>query len=129
MWKFIRSRLDSFKPAFEGLSHVLHTQPNASIHAFISLVVIAIGLWLQLDLESWALIVLTMAMVWVAELANTAIEAAVDVASPDHQPLAKVAKDVSAAAVVIAALAAVVVGLLVLGPSLWEQIKVWFSPN
>jgi diacylglycerol kinase len=84
---------------------------------------------MSLDIYSWAVIILTMALVWVTEFSNTAIEAVVDVARPDHHPLAKVAKDVSAAAVVIAALAAVIVGLLVLGPPLWEQIKVWFSPN
>lgn len=67
--------------------------------------------------------VLGMALVWVAEFANTAIEAAVDVASPDHHPLAKVAKDVSAAAVLIAVLAAVIIGLLVLGPPLWARIS------
>jgi len=129
MWKFIRSRLDSFKPAFEGMGHVLHTQPNAWIHAVISIAVIVLGFWMSLDIYSWAVIILTMALVWVTEFSNTAIEAVVDVARPDHHPLAKVAKDVSAAAVVIAALAAVIVGLLVLGPPLWEQIKVWFSPN
>lgn len=119
MRNFFRGRLGSFRPAFDGWRHVLHTQPNAWIHAAISLVVIAVGLWLQMDTEGWALILLAMALVWVAEFANTAIEAAVDLVSPDHHPMAKVAKDVSAAFVVIAAIAAVIIGLLVLGPPLW----------
>lgn len=129
MWKFIRGRIDSFKPALEGLRHVLQTQPNTWVHAFISLAVILLGFWVGLDLNSWAVIILTMALVWITEFANTAIEAAVDVASPDLHPLAKVAKDVSAAAVVIAALAAVIIGLLILGPQLWERISVLISPN
>jgi diacylglycerol kinase len=129
MWKFIRSRFDSFKPAFDGLQHVLKTQPNTWIHAFISLVVIALGVWVRLDMVSWAVIFVTMALVWVAEFANTAIEGVVDMASPDHHPLAKIAKDVSAAAVVIAALAAALIGLLILGPQLWERITVLISHN
>jgi diacylglycerol kinase len=129
MWKFIRSRVDSFKPAFEGLQHVLRTQPNAWVHALISIAVIALGVWLGLDINSWAVIILIMALVWVAEFANTAIEAVVDVVSPDHHPLAKIAKDVSAAAVIIAALAAVIIGLLILGPRLWERLSLLISPN
>ncbi len=119
MGNFFRGRLGSFRPAFGGWWHVLRTQPNAWIHAVISLLIIAASFWVELDTLSWALIVLAMALVWITEFANTAVEAVVDLASPDHHPLAKVAKDVSAAAVVIAALAAVVIGILVLGPPLW----------
>jgi diacylglycerol kinase len=129
MRNFLRGRMGSFRPAFEGFAHVLRTQPNAWIHSFISLLVIVAGLWVQLDLASWAFIVLAMALVWVIEFANTAIEAAVDIASPKHHALAKVAKDVSAAAVVIGAIAAVVIGILVLGPRLWERITVLISPK
>lgn len=129
MLKFLRSRLNSFVPAFDGLSHVLKSQPNAWVHAIISIAVIVAGFLVNLDLESWALIVLAMALVWVAEFANTSIEAAVDVASPDQHPFARVAKDVSAAAVMIAAFAAVIIGLLVLGPPLWVKVNLIFSPN
>ena len=103
--------------------HVFRTQPNSWVHSFISIAVIAAGIGAGLDFIAWALIVLAMALVWVSEFANTAMEALVDVASPDHHPSAKVAKDVSAAAVVIAALAAVIIGLLVLGPPLWMRIS------
>lgn len=122
MLSFLRKRLASFLPAFAGLSHLLRTQPNTWIHAVISLVVIGLGLWLQLDLVSWALIALTMGTVWAAEAFNTVVEAIIDLASPDHHPLAKVAKDVSAAAVVITAASAVVVGVLLLGPALWMRL-------
>ncbi|HLD94808.1 MAG TPA: diacylglycerol kinase family protein [Anaerolineales bacterium] len=127
MRNFFRSRLASFRPALEGFRYVWHTQPNAKIHAVISLVVIAAGLWMHLDFGSWALIVLAMTMVWLSEFANTAIEVVVDLVSPDHHSLAKVAKDVSAAFVVIAALAAVMIGILVLGPPLWVRAAEFFS--
>ena len=68
------------------------------------------------------MLILTIAMVFTAEFINTSIEAVVDLASPVHHPLAKVGKDVGAAAVLIAALAAVLVGLLILGPPLWTRI-------
>jgi diacylglycerol kinase len=119
---FFRSRLSSFRPAFAGCWHLLRTQPNTWIHAVISLLVIGLGVWLQLDFGSWAMIAVTMGFVWAAEAFNTAIEAIVDLASPGHHPLAKVAKDVSAAAVVIAAVSAVAVGLLILGPPLWARL-------
>jgi diacylglycerol kinase (ATP) len=122
MKTFIQGRIKSFRPAFAGMAHVLHTQPNAWLHAIISIAVIAVGLWLGLPAGSWATIVVMMAVVWAAEFFNTAIEAVVDLASPQIHPLAKIAKDVSAGAVVICAAAAVIVGLLVLGPPLWERL-------
>jgi diacylglycerol kinase len=127
MVNFFRGRLSSFRPAIEGWRHVLRTQPNAWIHAIISIAVITVGFWVQLDAGSWPLIVVTMAMVWITEFVNTAIEAAVDLASPDLHSLAKIAKDVSAAAVVIAALAAVLIGILLLGPPLWSKGSQLFS--
>ncbi len=68
-------------------------------------------------------------MVFTAEFINTAIEAVVDLASPAHHPLAKVGKDVGAAAVLVAALAAILVGLLILGPPLWAKLLVLFAGN
>jgi diacylglycerol kinase (ATP) len=67
-------------------------------------------------------IVLAIGMVWASEILNTAIEAVVDLSSPVHHPLAKVGKDVGAAAVLIAAVAAMVIGLLILGPPLVAKL-------
>jgi diacylglycerol kinase len=120
--RFFLSRLRAFRNAFRGLKYVLRTQRNAWIHALATLLVAALGLWLELSLPEWALLVLTVAMVWTAEFINTALEAVVDLASPQQHPLAKVGKDVGAAAVLIAALAAALVGLLVLGPPLWGKL-------
>jgi diacylglycerol kinase len=120
---FIISRLRSFRYAFAGWMYVIRTQRNAWIHAVVSLAVLVLSAWLHLSLLEWALIILTIAMVWTAEFLNTALEAVVDLASPAHHQLAKVGKDVGAAAVLIAAGASVVVGLLVLGPPLWEIVS------
>ena len=126
MKSFLLSRLRSFGFAFRGWWHVIRTQQNAWIHAIVSTAVLIVGLWLELPPRDWAVLLLTIAMVWAAEFFNTAIEAVVDLASPARHPLAKVGKDVGAAAVLIAALAAIGVGLLIMGPPLWEKIKVWF---
>ena len=119
---FLLSRIAAFGHAFRGWGHVLRTQHNAWIHSAIATVVVILGLWIGLPARDWAIIVLTIAMVFTAEFINTAIEAVVDLASPVHHPLAKVGKDVGAGAVLVAALAAIVVGLLILGPPLWTKI-------
>lgn len=119
---FIDSRIHAFGHAFHGWSHVLKTQRNAWIHSVVATLVIALCFWLRLPLRDWAVIVLTIAMVFTAEFINTAIEAVVDLASPAQHPLAKVGKDVGAGAVLVSALAAVLVGLLVLGPPLWARV-------
>jgi diacylglycerol kinase len=92
-------------------------------------VIIILGLWLGIPARDWAVIVLTIAMVFTAEFINTAIEAVVDLASPVHHPLAKVGKDVGAGAVLVSALAAALIGLLILGPPLWARIISLFAGN
>ena len=112
--------------AFHGLRYVLRTQRNAWIHAAFSTAVLLVALWLHLPLRDWAVLFLTIALVWTAEFINTALEAVVDLASPQQHPLAKVGKDVGAAAVLLASLAAILVGLLLLGPPLLEKLKLLF---
>lgn len=126
---FIRSRIAAFGHAFRGWGYVLQTQQNAWIHSLVATAVILVGLWVGLKLIDWAVIVLTIAMVFTAEFINTAIEAVVDLASPVHHPLAKVGKDVGAGAVLVSALAGVVVGLLILGPPLWARLVSLFPGN
>ena len=124
---FILSRIAAFGHAFRGWWYVLNTQHNAWIHTTVAIIVFILGLWLKLPARDWAVLVLTIAMVFMAEFLNTAIEAVVDLASPVHHPLAKVGKDVGAGAVLVAALAAVLIGLLILGPPLWQKIGVVFG--
>jgi diacylglycerol kinase len=127
MKSFFSSRAASFGHAFRGWHYVLRTQANVWIHTTIATAVFVLGLWLHLPARDWALIILTTAVVFVAEFLNTAIEAVVDLASPEFHPLAKIGKDVGAAAVLVAALAAILVGLLILGPPLWAKVSLLFS--
>lgn len=120
--RFVKSRVASFGPAFAGWAHVLRTQPNAWVHAAITVAVAAAGLWLQISRVEWLALLLAIGLVWVTEFFNTALEAVVDLASPDQHALAKVAKDVAAGSVVVAAGVAVLVGLLVLAPPLWARL-------
>ena len=113
----------SFLYAFQGLGYVLRTQPNARIHALITLLVIALAFWLRLASVDWAILVLAMMVVWVAEFINTALEALVDLTSPQENSKAKTAKDVAAAAVLVAAAGAVIVGLFILGPPLVNRLS------
>ena len=121
------SRAHSFEHAFYGWWFVLRTQRNAWIHAAFSTAVVLVALWLRLPLRDWAVLFLTIALVWTVEFINTALEAVVDLASPQQHPLARVGKDVGAAAVLLASLASVLVGLLLLGPPLLEKLKVLFA--
>ena len=108
----------SFRYAFAGLFYLLRTQRNAQIHCLIGCAATAAGMWLGISRVEWAVIVLTCALVLAAEGANTAIEAVVDIAAPGYHPLAKIAKDVAAGAVLLTAIAAVIVGLIIFGPYL-----------
>ena len=122
MSSFLSSRVAAFRYAFQGWFYVLRTQRNAWIHTVVAFAVLIVGIWLGLPARDWAVIILTIAMVFAAEFMNTAIEAVVDLASPEIHPLAKVGKDVGAAAVLVAAIASVLVGLLILGPPLWLKL-------
>lgn len=118
----LRLRALSFRYAFEGWWYVLRTQHNAWIHATVSVVVMGLAFWLNVSRVEWAILILTTTIVWMGEFANTALEAVVDMAMPQYHPLAKVAKDVAAAAVLVGAIGAVIVGLLILGPPLWQRL-------
>ena len=121
--KFLRSRIASFKYAFQGWWYVIRTQRNAWLHTLASILVIGVSIWLRLDRLEWVLIIIAIAFVWIAEFFNTALEVLVDMATKESHPLAKVSKDVGAAAVLIASITAVIIGIIVLGPHLLEQIK------
>ena len=112
----------SFYFAFAGLSYLFRTQRNARIEGVLGLLACAIGAWLGLSRVEWAVLAFTIALVLILEGLNTAIEAAVDLASPEVHPLAKAAKDLAAGMVLIASIASLVVGLLILGPPLWHRL-------
>lgn len=122
MIAFLQSRAHSFRCAFSGWWYVIRTQKNAWIHAIVSILVVVMGLWIGLTLYDWAVIIIAIAMVWTAEFINSALEAVVDLASPQKHRLAQVGKDVGAAAVLISAISAAIIGFLILGPPLWQRL-------
>jgi len=123
MIRFLKKRLVSFKNAFTGWWHVIRTQQNAWIHAVATVLIVILCIWLKIDLKDWALIIIAIAIVWLAEFLNTALEIVVDLASPDIHLLARMGKDVGAAAVLIAALTAALIGGLVLGKTFLFKIR------
>jgi diacylglycerol kinase len=127
MNNFLSSRLKAINFAIQGWWYVIRTQQNAWIHALASICVTALGFWLKLSRQDWAILILTIAMVWIVEFINTSVEVLTNLASPQRNHLAKTTKDVSAAAVLIAAAASIVIGMLILGPPLWEKIRVIIS--
>ncbi len=115
--RLLRQRAASFRHAGRGVA-VLFRQPNAVIHLCAAAAVIVLAAWLRVAARDWVALILAMAMVLTAEALNTALERVVDIASPDWSALARDAKDLAAAAVLIAAVGAACVGVLVFWPYL-----------
>ena len=104
------SIIESFNVAFEGIIHVLRTQRNMRIHFAIAAVVLILGLASDVSRIELIALLLAIAFVLIAEMINTAIEGAIDVATTSFDPMAKLAKDIAAGAVLIATINAVAVG-------------------
>jgi len=115
--KFIRSLIC----ALAGLSYGVRTQRHLRFHLLASVIVIGAGFIVGLSPPRWAILILTIAAVISTELLNTAIEAVVDLVSPDYNELAKAAKDTAAAAVLVVSIASVIIGVLIfwLGSPKW----------
>ena len=124
----LRSRFESFAHATAGLKDMLLTEPNAWLHAAMTCLVFAMSWWLQIGSVKFALIVFAVIAVWVAEAFNTVLELTVDIATSKAQSeAAKRAKDIAAAAVLIASAGASLIGLLVLGSPFYRRISYFFS--
>ena len=104
---------DSFNFAFEGIIHVLRTQRNMRIHFVVAAVVLVLAVAADVTKVELIVLLISITFVLIAEMINTAIEGAIDVATSSFDPLAKLAKDVASGAVLIAAINAVAVGYLV----------------
>ena len=115
----LRRWLLSAGHAWAGIRAVYRSEPNFRIEVWAALLVLALTLWLGAPL---APILLSCGLVLALELVNSAIEATIDLLSPEHHPLAGLAKDAAAGAVFAAALFAALVGLAVLGPRLWALV-------
>lgn len=116
------ARLRSLRYALAGLRTLLHTQHNAWIHAVATVAVVGAGAYFDLSSTEWLWLVLAMALVWTAEAFNTALELLADAVTQEQHPLIGQAKDVAAGAVLLAALAALVIGVLVLGPHVLQRM-------
>lgn len=116
------SRLASLGYALAGWLYMLRRQKNTRIMSVASLVVFLLAFWLGLTNIEWAILILTMTVVWLAEFLNAGIEAAVDLASPEIHPMAKVGKDVASAAVLLGVVASIIIGLLIFSPHLLDKL-------
>lgn len=102
-----------FRRATEGLVHVFRTQRHMRFHFVTATIIVLIGAMMQLERTQWFLLYFAMALVFLAELLNTAIEACVDLFTDSYHTLAKIAKDIAAGAVLVATILALIVALLV----------------
>lgn len=117
-----RSFLASLRFAVAGLASLVRTERNARIHVAVAVLVAAAAFLLRVSWTDAALLALAIGLVMAAEAFNTAIETLTDLASPNPHPLARTAKDVAAAGVLLTAFSALAVGIFVLGPPVWGLI-------
>jgi len=119
MKKFIRG----FGYAFKGLKYAAATQLNFRVHLVAALIAVYLGYGLHISTHEWLWVILCIAIVLVMELLNTAIEFLTDLVSPDHNELAGHVKDVSAGAVLITAIAALLIGAIIFLPKILLLIQ------
>ena len=110
---FLSREIESFACAFRGITALLKSEVHARIHLAATVVAVVLGWWFEITRGEWLAVILAIGLVWVAEALNTAIEYVADLAHPDEHPEVKKLKDLAAAAVLFASIAALVVGLIV----------------
>ena len=109
----LRRRIESFRHAFRGLVYMFSHEIHAKIHLIAVVVVVVAGVLCQISTNDWALIMLSVGLVLCAEAFNTSIERLADVVSPELDPRIRIAKDVAAGGVLVAAVMSIGVGVLV----------------
>ncbi len=119
---YLNERLRAFYYAFEGLKTFFTGSKHAQIHILAALSVAVLGFILGCEKSEWLILILTMALVLAMEAMNSALEYAVDLASPEKHPLAKKAKDVAAGAVLISAIFALIIGLIIFIPKIVDVL-------
>jgi diacylglycerol kinase (ATP) len=115
---YCKRRSDSFVYAARGVRVLFATQVHAKIHFFAALLVVFGAWWLEVSALEWCVLALSVALVWVSEAMNTALEFTVDLLSPGHHPIAGKAKDVAAGAVLLASSLATLIGAIIFVPKL-----------
>jgi diacylglycerol kinase (ATP) len=118
----LKSRLQSFRFALNGLRSLLKYEHNSRIHSIAAIAVIILGLLMKIDLTEWSLLIIVMGMVFITELLNSSLESLADSLKPEWNDLIGRAKDYSAAAVLIAAIISMVVGVIIFVPKLLNLI-------
>ncbi|MDN3588705.1 diacylglycerol kinase family protein [Pedobacter aquatilis] len=115
----LKDRIKSFGYAFNGLKLFFYTEHNARIHLLAAILALAISFWLKISSLEWVAIIGIIILVFIAEIFNSSIEKLADVVSPEINPKIKIVKDLAAGAVLIAAIFAVIVGLIIFYPKLF----------
>ena len=117
------NRIRSLGYALAGWLYMLRHQKNIRLQTLLTAALFMLALWLDIHTSEWALLILAAAVVWIAEFINAALEAAVNLAIREYHPMAKVAKDVAAAAVLLAVLTLLLVAGFILGPPLFAKLN------
>ena len=115
-------RLKSFRHAFRGIAQLVKREPNFRIHLVIAVLVITSGILLNISTAEWFIIIITIGIVLVAEGLNSAVEQLCDIVSPGEDKRVKNIKDILAAAVLISAVMAVIIGLIIFLPHILALI-------
>ena len=118
----LQKRLESFKYAFNGLKLLLKIEHNSRIHLFVTICVVIAGFSLRISLFEWALIVLAVGFVFSMEIINSSIEKLADFVSPAKHETIKIVKDMAAAAVLVSAIAAAIIGLIIFIPKILDHL-------
>lgn len=118
-----RKLIESFKFAFEGVFYVLRTQPHMRFHFLIAILVLVFGITFKLDKHDILWIFISIIFVLITEMFNTMVEFLLDLTHPEIHPTAKTIKDMAAGGVLIASLNAIIAGILVFGPPLFNFLK------
>jgi len=121
-WILMKVRRHSFKYAWNGLKILFQEEPNAVTHGIVASMVAVMGLLLDLSAIEWTCLVLSIGLVLVLEISNTAIENLSDFLSPNIHPQIAKTKDLMAAAVLTSSFMAAMVGLIIFIPKLWEAL-------
>ena len=116
--------INSFKYAFQGIISSFYSERNMKIHIVAIILVVILGIFLKIDEYEWIICIILFGVVVAGELFNTAIETAVDLAMPEINEKAKLAKDISAGAVLVIAIGAAISGLIIFIPKILEIIKI-----
>lgn len=118
-----KSLRESFYYAFSGIIFGFISERNLKIHVLAAILTVSLGCYFNLSRMEWAILIFTIFLVFIAETINTAIEKTIDLVTNEYHPLAKVAKNLAAGAVLLSAVNAVIMGIIIFGPYLYRILN------